>query len=119
MDVMVVQGLLDSNLFLRHDYVYVMGALVSSLLCMVCFMHEGRIVIIDQLSFISHQAPPLQPSSPIGSCLQVVPSPPQDNYVATHFISTSADDHTYGIVHSVLGELEPDMSLVPNDLYSS
>ena len=31
----------------------------------------------------------------------------------------SADDHTYGIVHYVLGALEPDLSLIPNDIYSS
>lgn len=30
-DVMVFQGPLDCNLLLRRDYVYVMGALVSSL----------------------------------------------------------------------------------------
>ena len=75
-DVMVVQGPLDFNILLGCDYVYVMGALVSSLFHVVCFPHEGRIVTIDQLSFIGHQMPPMQPSSPIGSCLQAVPSPP-------------------------------------------
>jgi len=75
-DVMVVQGPLDFNLLLGHDYVYVMGALISSLFCVVCFLHEKRIVIIDQSSFIGHQGPPLQPSFPIGSCFQEVPSLP-------------------------------------------
>lgn len=74
---------------------------------------------IDQLSFIGHQASPLQPSSPISPCLQEVLSSPQVNYVATCSVSTSADDHSDGIVHYVLGALEPDLSLVPNDIYSS
>ena len=118
-DVMVVQGPLDLNLLLGHEYVYVMGALVSSLLHVVCFPHDGRIVTIDQLSFFDHQAPPLQPSSSTDSSLQAVPSPPQVNYVATHYVSTSTDDHADGIVRYLLGELEPDLSLVPIDMYSS
>ena len=61
----------------------------------------------------------MQPSSPIISCLQVVPSPPQVNYVATHFVSAFADDQAYGIVHYVLGALEPDLPMVPKDMYCS
>ena len=61
----------------------------------------------------------MQPLSHISSFLQVVPSPPQLNYVATHFVSTAANDHIDGIVDYVLGALEPDFSLVPNDMYSS
>ena len=118
-DVMVVQGPLDFNLLLGHNYVYGMGALVSSLFCVVCFPHEGRIVTIDQLSFIGHQLPPMQPLSPIGSCLQVVPSSPQVNYVATRSVSTSAYDHRNGIVHYVLGAFKPYLSLVPVGMYSS
>ena len=73
-DVMVVQGPLDFNLLLGRDYVYVMGALVSSLFHVVCFLHEGRIVIIDQLSFVGHQMPPLQPSAHISSfCKHFLP----------------------------------------------
>ena len=74
---------------------------------------------IDQLSFIGHQAPPLQPSSHIDSCFQEVPSLPQINYVSTHSVSTSVDDHTDVIVQYVLGALEPDLSLVPNGMYPS
>ncbi len=40
-DVIVVQGPLDFTLLLGRDYVYVMGPLVSSLFCVVCFLHEG------------------------------------------------------------------------------
>lgn len=96
-----------------------MGALVSSLFYVVCFPCEGRIVIIDQMSFIGHQAPPSQPSSPIGSCLQAVPSLPKVNYVATRSVSTSVDDHADGMTHYVLGALELDLSFVPIDMCSS
>ena len=51
-DVMVVQGPLDFNLLLGRDYVYVTGALVPSIFRVMCFSHEGSIVIIDQLTFI-------------------------------------------------------------------
>ena len=105
--LMVVQGPLDFNILLGRDYVYVMGALVSSLFQVVCFPHEGRIVTIDQLSFISHQAPPSQPSSSISSCFQAVPSLPQVNYVATRSVSTYGDDHTDGIIQYVLGHWNP------------
>ena len=49
---MVVQGPLDYNLLLGHDYIYSMGAIVSSLFRVMCFPHEGRVVqLVDQLSF--------------------------------------------------------------------
>ena len=52
LNIMVVQGPLDYNLLLRHDYIYSMGAIVSSLFRVMCFLHEGRVVqLIDQLSF--------------------------------------------------------------------
>jgi len=57
--VMVVQGALDFSLLLGCDYVYAMGALVSSLFRVVCFPHDGRMVTIDQLSFFSPPVPPL------------------------------------------------------------
>lgn len=51
-NVMVVQGPLDYNLLLGHDYIYSMGAIVSSLFKVMCFPHEGRVVkLVDQLSF--------------------------------------------------------------------
>ena len=52
LNVMVVQGPLDYNLLLGCDYIYSIGAIVSSLFRVMCFLHEGRVVqIIDQLSF--------------------------------------------------------------------
>ena len=52
MNVMVVQGPLDYNLLLGRDYIYCMGAIVSSLFRVMCFLHEGRVVkLVDELSF--------------------------------------------------------------------
>jgi len=61
---MVVQGPLDYNLLLGRDYIYSMGAIVSSLFRVMCFPHEGRVVqLIDQLSFPgSHIANSQMPS---------------------------------------------------------
>ena len=110
-DMTVVQGPLGFNLLLGHDYVYFMGALVSSLFHVDCFPHKGRIVTIDQLSFIGPQMPPLQPYSPIGYCFQVVPSPPQVNYVGTCSIPMSTDDLVGDVVNHLLGALEYDLSI--------
>ena len=76
-DMMVVQGSLDFNLLVGCDYVYVMVALVSLIFLVVCYVHEGRIMTIDQFLFIGHHAPLLQSSSTIDSCLKQVPSLPQ------------------------------------------
>jgi hypothetical protein len=51
-DVMVVQDPLDFALLLGWDYVYAMKAIVSTLFHVIYFPHDGRIVTIDQLSFI-------------------------------------------------------------------
>ena len=52
MNVMVVQGPLDYNLLLGRDYIYCMGAIVSSLFRVMCFPHKGRMVKqVDQMSF--------------------------------------------------------------------
>ena len=46
-DVMVVQGPLDFNLFLRRDYVYTMKSILSTLFRVMHFPHDGNIVTID------------------------------------------------------------------------
>jgi len=57
-DVSVTQGALDFSLLLGRDYVYAMGALVSSHFHVVFFPHDGRIMTIDQLSFVCPRVPP-------------------------------------------------------------
>jgi hypothetical protein len=49
---MVVQDPLDFDLLLGRDYVYAMKVIVSTLFCVIYFMHDGRMVTIDQLSFV-------------------------------------------------------------------
>ena len=51
-DVMVVQDPLDFSLLLGRDYVYAMKAIVSTLFPVIYFPHDGRMVTIDQLSFV-------------------------------------------------------------------
>ena len=51
-DVMLVQGPLDFNLLIGHDYVYVMGDLISSLFCVMCFPHEGRIAPLTKFHLL-------------------------------------------------------------------
>ena len=51
-DVMVVQGPLDFNLILERDYVYAMKAIVSTLFRVMHFPHDGKIVPVDQFSFV-------------------------------------------------------------------
>jgi hypothetical protein len=77
-DVMVVQDPLDFSLLLGRDYVYAMKAIVSTLFRVISFPHDGRVVTVDQLSFID----PAWIASLNGSYMQTVSPPPQVNYVA-------------------------------------
>ena len=51
-DVMVVQVPLYFNMLLGCDYVYTVKDVVSTLFRVMCFPHDGKIVTIDQISFI-------------------------------------------------------------------
>jgi hypothetical protein len=53
-DLLVVPGPLDFNMFLGHDYVYAMKAVVSTLFHVMHFSHNESIVTIDQLSYDNH-----------------------------------------------------------------
>ena len=74
---MVVQGHLDFNMLLRRDYVYPMKAIVSTLFRVMHFPHDGKIVIIDQLSFVTpdHRIIPSNQTSLNVPHVLVVPSP--------------------------------------------
>lgn len=104
-DVSVTQGALDFSLLLGRDYVYAMGVLVSSLFRVVFFPHDGRIVTIDQLSFVRPRVPPAQLSSPPGFHPPVASAPSQINYVATSPVPGSSDA---AVMHSFLEALGPD-----------
>ena len=76
-DVMVVQGPLDFNLLLGRDYVYAMKAVVSIVFRVMHFPHDGKIVTIDQLSFVTpnHRITPNNQTSLNVPHVLVVPSP--------------------------------------------
>jgi len=46
-EVEIVDVNLDYNLLLGRNWIYEMDAIVSSLFCILCFPHEGRIVKVD------------------------------------------------------------------------
>ena len=52
-DVMGMQGPLDFHFFLGHDYMYVMKVAVSIVFQVMNFPHNGNIVTINPISFIS------------------------------------------------------------------
>jgi hypothetical protein len=97
---------LDFALLLGQDYVYAMKAIVSTLFHMIYFPHDGRIVTIDQLSFIS----PDWITSLNGSYMQTVLPPPHVNYVALSPMTSNFDDldPVVDMVISLVGLLEPD-----------
>ena len=76
-DVMVVQGPLYFNLLLGCDYVYTMKAVVSTLFRFIHFPHDGKIVTIDQLSFVTpdHRITPSNQTALNVSHVLVVPPP--------------------------------------------
>jgi hypothetical protein len=106
-DVMVVQDPLDFSLLLGRDYVYAMKAIVSTLFRVISFPHDGRVVTVDQLSFID----PDWIASLNGSYMQTVSPPPQVNYVALSPMASTSDDldPVVDMVISSIGLLEPDL----------
>jgi hypothetical protein len=65
-EVEVVDAPLDYNILLGRNWTYAMTVIVSSVFCTLCFPHEGKIVTIDQLSFV-HPSPnaSVGPSVPV------------------------------------------------------
>jgi hypothetical protein len=50
-DDKIVDAPLDYNLLLGRNWTYAMKTIASFIFCTLCFPHEGKIVMIDQLSF--------------------------------------------------------------------
>ena len=117
-DVMVVQDPLDFTLLLGRDYVYAMKAIVSTLFRVISFPHDGRIVTIDQLSFII----PNSITSLNGSYMQTISLLPQVNYVALSPMNSTSDDldPVVDMVISSVGLLELDLltPIVTLDMWS-
>lgn len=50
-EVEIVDVNLNYNIFLVRNWIYEMDVIVSSLFHILCFPHEGRIVIVDQMAY--------------------------------------------------------------------
>jgi hypothetical protein len=106
---MVVHDPLDFSLLLGRDYVYAMKAILSTLLCVIYFPHDGRFVTVDQLSFID----PDWIASLNVSYMQMVSPPPQVNYVAL-----SPMDSTYNDLDLVVDMVISSVELLELDLFT-
>jgi hypothetical protein len=106
-DVMVVRDPLDFALILGREYVYSMKDIVSTLFHVISFLHDGRMVTIDQLSFIS----PEWITSINGSYMKTVFPMPHVNYVALSPMTSTSDDldPIVDMVISSVGLLELDL----------
>jgi hypothetical protein len=106
-DVMVVRDPLYFALLLGQDYVYSMKAIVSTLFHVIYFPHDGRMVTIDQLSFIG----PDWITSLNGSYVMTVSPLPHVNYVVVSPMTSNPDDLdlVVDMVISSVGLLEPDL----------
>jgi hypothetical protein len=84
-----------------------MKAIVSTLFHVISFPHDGRVVTIDQLSFID----PDWIASLNSSYMQTVSPPPQVNYVALSPMASISDylDPVVDMVISSIGLLEPNL----------
>jgi hypothetical protein len=84
-----------------------MKALVSTLFRVISFPHDGRIVTIDQLSFIILD----WVTSLNGSYMQTVSPSPHVNYVSLSPMTSTSDDLdlVVDMVISSVGLLKPDL----------
>jgi hypothetical protein len=110
--VMVVQDPLDFYLLLGRDYIYAMKSIMSTLFCLISFPHNGRIMTIDQLSFIGHDFTINSMTSLNGSYMQTIFSPPQVNYVELSPMPSTSDADEPLTVSSISSNLDPVVDMV-------
>jgi hypothetical protein len=118
------------TLLLGRDYVYVMRDFVSTLFRVICFPHNGNIVMIDQLSFIDPHLMVNHPPSLNGPYMPAMSAPPQVNYVMTCPMRSTPNereslpspdlDPVVDMVISSIGLLESDLPTLIEvvDMYS-
>ena len=66
-EVEIVDANLDYNLLLGQNWIYDMDAIASSLFCVLCLPHEGRIVTVDQIDYY-----PIDPNASFESNVPLV-----------------------------------------------
>jgi hypothetical protein len=111
-DVMVVQDPLYFDLLFGRDYVYPMKAIVSTLFRVIYFPHDGRMVTIDQLSFVGPDLTINPMTSLNGSYMQSVSPLPQVNYVTLSPMPSAADENETLTVRSTSYDLDPIVDMV-------
>jgi hypothetical protein len=111
-DVMVVQDPLDFNLLIGRDYVYAMKAIMSTIFHVISFPHYGRIVTIDQLSFVGPDLITNPTISMNSSYMQTISPPSQVNYVALSPMPSIADENEPLTVSSISYDLDPVFDMV-------
>jgi hypothetical protein len=52
-EVEVFDAPLDYNILLGHSWIDSMRAVVSTLFHVVCFLHQGKVITVDQLAFFN------------------------------------------------------------------
>ena len=50
-NIKVVNAQLDYNLLLSRMYMYAMRSVASTVFCLMMFPHEGKIMMVDQLTY--------------------------------------------------------------------
>ena len=92
-DIMVMQGPLDFNFIIVHDYIYAMKVLMSTLFQVMHFPHDRNSVTIDQLSFTNNCTTFAHPISLSVPNIQVFSPSPLVYYVANHPIKSVANEN--------------------------
>jgi hypothetical protein len=109
---MVVQDPLEFDLILRRDYVYSMRAIVSTLFRVIYFPHNGRVVTIDQLSFVGTELTINPMASLNDSYIQAVSLLLQVNYVVLSLMPSVADEDEPLTISSVSYDLDMVVDMV-------
>jgi hypothetical protein len=109
---MVIQDPLDFILLFGRDYVYAMKANVSTLFHVISFPHDGRVVTIDQLSFVDPDLTVKSMTSLNGSYMQSVSPLPQINYVVLSPMPSAANAYEPLTVSSIYYDLDPVVDIV-------
>jgi hypothetical protein len=122
-DVMVIQGLLDFNLVIGWDYVYAMKVVVSTLFQVTHFPHNGNIVTIEHLSFVSPDLNVNHLTSLNVPYMKVIYLLAQVNYVVSCPMSSTTNEKEPVIVFStsldsylVVDMVNPSMGSLEHDI---
>jgi hypothetical protein len=116
-DVVVVQDPLDFNLLLGRDYVCAMKSIVSIIFRVISFPHDGRVVSIDQLSFVGPDLIINLTTSLNGYYMQTISPPPQVNYVVLSLMLSATDADEALTISSIFYDLDPVVDMVISSVW--